>query len=286
MELLQIKYFKIIAETENISKAAEQLYIAQPSLSQTLKRLEDELGTQLFDRTGKRITLNGAGKIFLKYCNEVLTSLQNAELELNEYKGGGQRDVNIAVESASLLISEIVSNIRESFPNIMPHIFQSSCTEWDLRIYSDHNQNRDNILLKEPIGVVFPQNHFLADKRSITISDLEKCAFISLGKSCNLYNIITHFCENASFTQNISMYVDSPSLMRELLKMNMGVAFVPQYTWYGFYNGFLEFRAVKDMPMNRYVRIAENEKKYAVSAVKNCRNIIENYFAEYIRKFE
>lgn len=137
MELLQIKYFKVIAETENISKAAEQLYIAQPSLSQTLKRLEDELGTPLFDRTGKRITLNGAGKIFLKYCNEVLTSLQNAELELNEYKGGGQRDVNIAVESASLLISEIVSNIRESFPNIMPHIFQSSCTEWDLRIYSD-----------------------------------------------------------------------------------------------------------------------------------------------------
>lgn len=55
MELLQIKYFKAIAETENISKAAGQLYIAQPSLSQTLKRLEDELGTPLFDRTGKRI---------------------------------------------------------------------------------------------------------------------------------------------------------------------------------------------------------------------------------------
>lgn len=64
MELLQIKYFKVIAETENISKAAEQLYIAQPSLSQTLKRLEDELGTPLFDRTGKRITLNCAGKTF------------------------------------------------------------------------------------------------------------------------------------------------------------------------------------------------------------------------------
>ena len=66
----------------------------------------------------------------------------------------------------------------------------------------------------------------------------------------------------------------------------MGVAFVPQYTWFSFYNGFLEFRTVKGMPINRYVRIAENEKKYAASAVKNCRNIIEDYFAEYIRKFE
>lgn len=286
MELLQIKYFKVIAETENISKAAEQLYIAQPSLSQTLKRLEDELGTPLFDRTGKRITLNGAGRIFLKYCNEVITSLKNAELELDEYKNCGQRDVNISVSSASLLIPEIVGNIREKFPNIMPHIFQSGCTEWDLRIYSDHSESRDNILLQEPIGVVFPKNHFLSDKKHITMNDLEKCAFISLGKSCDIYNIITHFCENASFMQNISMYVDSPSLMRELLKMNMGVAFVPQYTWYGFYNGFLEFRTVRDMPMKRAVRIAENKEKYTVSAVKSCRNIIEDYFAEYIRQFE
>ena len=54
MELLQLKYFRVIAETENISKAAEQLYIAQPSLSMTLKRLEDELGIPLFDRNGKK----------------------------------------------------------------------------------------------------------------------------------------------------------------------------------------------------------------------------------------
>lgn len=286
MELLQIKYFKAIAETENISKAAGQLYIAQPSLSQTLKRLEDELGTPLFDRTGKRITLNGADKIFLRYCNEVLTSLQNAELELGEYKNNGRRDVNIAVSSASLLIPDIVGNIRESYPDIMPHIFQSGCTEWDIKIYSDHRQSRDNILLKEPIGAVFPRDHFLADKRHITINDLEKCAFISLGKNCDLYNIISHFCENASFEQNISMYVDTPSLMRELLKMNMGVAFVPQYTWHSFYSGSLEFRAVKDMPMSRCVRIEENREKYAVSAVKNCRRIIEDYFAGYARQFE
>lgn len=80
MELLQIKYFRIIAETENISKATQQLFIAQPSLSQTLKRLEDELGVPLFDRKGKKITLNKAGRIFLKYCDEITASIENAHL--------------------------------------------------------------------------------------------------------------------------------------------------------------------------------------------------------------
>ena len=80
MELLQIKYFRIIAETENISKATQQLFIAQPSLSQTLKRLEDELGVSLFDRKGQKITLNKADRIFLKYCDEITASIENAHL--------------------------------------------------------------------------------------------------------------------------------------------------------------------------------------------------------------
>ena len=58
MELLQLQYFQVIARTQNISAAAEQLHISQPSLSQILKRLEQEVGAPLFDRVGKRIVLN------------------------------------------------------------------------------------------------------------------------------------------------------------------------------------------------------------------------------------
>ena len=100
MELQQIKYFRVIARTENISRAAEQLFIAQPSLSQMLKRLEEEIGMPLFDRNGKKIVLNGAGKIFLKYADEVCQALENAESELREYGGAEIMDVNISQNHA------------------------------------------------------------------------------------------------------------------------------------------------------------------------------------------
>lgn len=224
MELLQIKYFRVIAETENISKAAERLSIAQPSLSQTLKRLEDELGVPLFDRSGKKITLNKAGKVFLKYCDEITASLNNARLELDELKGLETEDVSIEVRSASLLIPDIIKKIRERDDRIMPHIFQSGCNDADLKIYSDitEHSGSSELLMREPLGVVIPEAHPLAGKSEIYRRDLEQFGFISLSPECSLYKIISHFCEKANFQPNISTYVDSPALMRELLKMDIG----------------------------------------------------------------
>lgn len=78
MEYLHIEYFVKVAETENLSRAAEMLNVSQPSLSQTIRRLEDELGVELFDRKGKRIVLNDAGKRFLVYANQSLNALNEA----------------------------------------------------------------------------------------------------------------------------------------------------------------------------------------------------------------
>lgn len=288
MELLQIKYFRIIAETENISKAAERLFIAQPSLSQTLKRLEEELGVPLFDRKGKKISLNKAGRIFLKYCDEITASIENARLELDELSGSEITDVNIEVRSASLLIPDIIKKIREKDSRIMPHIFQSSCNESDLKIYSDISERSglSELLMREPMGIVIPETHPLAERAEIYCRDIEQLAFISLSTECSLYKIISHFCENVNFQPNISTYVDSPALMRELLKMELGAAFVPEYTWSDFFGDGLVFRYVSDMPMERFVHLSTNENKYSSEAVKKCRYTIMEYFEEYARKFQ
>ena len=287
MELLQIKYFRVIAERENISKAAEQLYIAQPSLSMTLKRLEDELGIPLFDRNGKKITLNKAGRIFLKYCDEITTSIENARLELDELKGSETADVNIEVRSASLLIPEIIRKIQNKNSRIMPHIFQSGCTDADLTLYSDitEHSGSSGLLMREPMGIVLPETHPLAHYSEICRKDIEQYSFISFSTDCSLYKIISHFCENANCQPNISTYVNSPALMRELLKMGLGAAFVPKYTWSALFVDGLIYREISDMPMERFVHLAVNENKYSSEAVKSCRDAIMEYFAEYARKF-
>ena len=86
MELLQLYYFQVTARFQHISKAAACLHITQPALSQTIKRLEKELETELFDRVGKEIVLNEKGEILLKYANSVLSSVESAKAELLQKK--------------------------------------------------------------------------------------------------------------------------------------------------------------------------------------------------------
>lgn len=84
MELLQLYYFKVLAEREHLTRTAESLMIAAPSLSATISRLENELGVKLFDRVGRNIRLNENGRILQRYVNEIFDALQNAKTELKD----------------------------------------------------------------------------------------------------------------------------------------------------------------------------------------------------------
>lgn len=288
MELNQIKQFRVIARTESISKAAELLYIAQPSLSQTLKRLENELGTPLFERKGRRIFLNAAGRIFLKYCDEIVAALDNASNEISEYIGGRKIDINIMIESASLLIPEIAEKMRKHYPWSLPHFYQGCCDDWDLRICSDVCPDcgcMSKAVIEEPIGIIMSQDHFLASKEEIFMKDIRECDFISLNQSDNLTRTVSHFCSTADFKQNITMYVESPTIMIELLKRNFGVAFAPQLTWRSYYGKELIFRPVADMPMRQFVHIIMNTRKYITKEMQCCYDAIAQFYIDYAEKF-
>lgn len=288
MEINQIKQFRVIAQTESISKAAELLFIAQPSLSQTLKRLENELGTPLFDRRGKRIVLNGAGRIFLKYCDEIVNALDSARREINEYVGNEKNDINILVESTSFLILEVAEKMRRHYPWSLPHFYHSFCIDWDLKIFSDLCPDcgtPSRVLAEEPIGVIFPKNHYLASKKEITKKDLSDCSFLSLDPSDGISRIIAHFCSQADFKQNITMYVDSPQIMQELIKKDFGVAFAPKYTLQICYDDSLIFKPVEDMPMRHYIHLIMNEKKYITKEMRCCYEAIAKFYMEYYSRF-
>ena len=288
MELNQIKQFRVIAQTESISKAAEQLFIAQPSLSQTLKRLETELGTSLFERHGRRITLNEAGRIFLKYSDEIVSALDNAVREINEYIGSEKSDINILAEFTSLIILEVAEKMREHYPWSVPHFYQGFCDNWDVKICSDLSPDcgrQSKMVIEEPIGIIFPEDSPLAHKEQIFKKDLEGLDFLSLNQSDGLTGILSHFCSKAGFKPHISMYVESPSLMQELVKNHFGIAFAPSCTWHSYYSNSLVYRHIEDMPMRQYVHIILNDKKYVTKDIRCSYEAIAKFYVEYGEKF-
>lgn len=288
MEINQIKQFRVIARTESISKAAELLFIAQPSLSQTLKRIENELGTPLFERRGRRIVLNGAGKIFLKYCDKIVAALDSAEKEIAEYIGKEKSDINILVESTSLMLLEVAEKMRKQYPWSLPHFYQGFCDDWDLKICADicpDCGSPSKVVIEEPIGILMSKEHPLASQKAISRKDIESCDFLSLNQSDGLTKIIAHFCSKSGFKPNITMYVEAPSVMQELIKRNFGVAFAPQYTWHSYVENALVIKPVEDMPMRQFVHLVLNGQKHITKNIQCCYDAIAKFYTEYYQKF-
>ena len=122
MELLQLKYFKTVAETGKISAAAEALFISAPALSTSISRLEKELGFPLFDRTHNAIRLNRQGQIFLRYVNQVFATLDCARMEMRQSMLLQGQHVSVATLSANVWI-DLIAAFSQEYPH-----FTLSCT--------------------------------------------------------------------------------------------------------------------------------------------------------------
>ena len=118
MELLQLRYFVVTAKEQNMTRAAELLHIAQPALSQSVKRLEEEMGVRLFDRVGKRIRLNDAGRELLRTAEPMLARLSAMPETLQAIAAA--RFPSSAAEASRIRLAE-ESAISEAEKNAEPH---------------------------------------------------------------------------------------------------------------------------------------------------------------------
>ena len=126
MELTQLKYFRAVCKHEHFTRAAEELHIAQPSLSKAISNLEAELGVALFDRDNRSVHLNGYGQAFLRRAERVLAEMDEAVTEIQDMKSGEAGRIQIA--SAFLLdtpgqLAEFVGKFYFDHPRIHVHVF-------------------------------------------------------------------------------------------------------------------------------------------------------------------
>ncbi len=292
MELLQLQYFYQIAREQNISRAAEALHIAQPSLSQTLKRLEGELGVPLFDRCGKRIVLNSYGKIFLKYVEKILNALESASLELQAAQGRDVRSVRLCVQSASMLLPELYRCIREREKDISLYIFQNPrehvpgaqelilSSSWE----PPEEEGSWQLLLEERILLALPAGHPLREKETLLLQDLEGEDFLSLSESSFLTKILYHYFAQKQFQPQVTTYMENPDILWKLLNARAGLAFIPEITWRPAMPKEILLRPVQDLPMKRVLLLSWKPDSYLPPAVQGCREAIAGYFTRILRQ--
>ena len=199
MELLQLTYFCSACETENFSKTAKAYSVPTSNISQSIHRLEDELGTTLFDRTSNSVVLNEKGKLFYEKVKSALILIHEAKSKLceqNEVFG----EIKILVQTNRYLITQTIEQFQVKYNEVTFFINHSADDVWEKYdlIISDRIPEKKNLkkhlLIVDNLNLALKKSHPLAQKDVITVKNLENEKFITMSNKSGLYKLTNEKC--------------------------------------------------------------------------------------------
>jgi DNA-binding transcriptional LysR family regulator len=244
MELRHLRYFIAVAEEGNMHKAAQRLHISQPPLSLSIKQMEEEIGTPLFDRIGRIIQLNNAGKTFLEHAHRTIKDHKDAMENARLIGEGKQGIVKIGFISSAItgILQQLVSTSIVENPDIELDISQSVggmigdqilSEEYDIGLvrYPENIKNglASKALTKEHWDIVFPECHHFKELQTVTIKDLknEKLIFYPRWNSPSGHDDIMSLFHEKGITPNIVQEAPEQMTIAGLASVGLGIGIVP-----------------------------------------------------------
>ncbi len=227
MELLQLQYFFESAKTENFAKTAEKHYVPTSSVSGSVRRLEKELGCQLFDRTSNRLTLNRNGKRLFQALQVAFDELNNAVKDLTTIED--DREIRLLVRAMRGNITDYIIEYNRAKPHI--HFQINFYTEdqnfdkYDIIIdeHSDLYPTYEHMkLCHTHLRLVVSRDSPLARKK-LTMKQLSSQQFITLDEQSNAHKILVDACRKAGFHPNISIRSNDMKYYEKLVDSGIGI---------------------------------------------------------------
>lgn len=241
MNLQQLEYFKVIAETKNFTTASNILSVTQPALSKAISKLEEELDVLLFEREGRNIKITKFGEEFFKYVDSALNEIERGKEKLKDMKKSNDRVISISSNHCigSTFIPFLISNFINNKLQVKFNINNQSTEE----ILKDLQHSRvdfgffDNIeeiekypevdfklVKKEEYVLIVPKNHHLANREEVNLSELKDEYFIVYkDKSCGEKISYSEFID---YTPKILAEPSEGGILSGLVASGAGIAIV------------------------------------------------------------
>jgi len=237
VELYQLKTFVKVADTGNLTRAAEALFTSQPAISAQIKALEDELKVQLFDRTPKGMLLTGAGKVLYTHANTTLSAADKVKQEALKLQNElvGELKVGIHTDFGFMRTGKVYGAFQQKHPQVTLHFLQTSSSKIARQLRTgeldagfmfgpcDASDAKVTLIKEIPMNVVAPANQ-AHDFTHCSLEDLLEKPWIYTSPSCPFY----HLCE-ALFAEIQSRptrmaWVDTEEAVRELVRAGVGLS--------------------------------------------------------------
>ena len=246
MELRHLRYFIAVAEERHFTRAAEKLGIAQPPLSQQIKKLEQELGTLLFRRLTRGIELTAAGTIFLEDARGIMSQVERARSRAISVARGESGRMCIGFASSAVfhpLVATLIRYYRDRYPRVTispiegstPSLVQGmdsgdiDAAVVRLPFNECGDDYRLNVLAEEDMLIVLPAHHPLAREDAIALAALERETLILFPRSIGpgLYDSIIAACRKEGFSPSLGQESPQVPSTVNMVAAGFGVSIVP-----------------------------------------------------------
>ncbi|GAA2485232.1 LysR family transcriptional regulator [Terrabacter carboxydivorans] len=246
MDLMRhLRYFVVVAEERHFGRAAERLHMAQPPLSQQIRRLEAEVGAELFVRTTRRVDLTAAGTAYLERARAILASVDDAAAEARRVAAGSEGRLVIGcVGSVTYsLLPQLSARLSEALPGV-DFSFRGEMLASE-QVDALRAGTIDLAFLRPPVSdptlavtplrhdrlvLAVPASHRFAGRDRVPVADLRHEGLIvhSAQRRAAMYEVVQRLCRDAGFEPTIRHEVGETSTLVTLVAGGLGVAVVPQ----------------------------------------------------------
>lgn len=238
----QLQYFLAVAETLHFSKAAESLFVTQPTLSHQLAELEEQLGTPLFDRAGKSIQLTQAGKIFRDHARRSIEAIESGCSALDELAGLQRGELRIGVTQSFIrrLMPPVVGEFRRRYPAVQLYVYDLTASQierqlaegqLDLGIAFAPAVMQDTAIdpiLKDRLLLVVPRDHALADREEVRLAELSGVPMAMLGREYFTRQLIEDYFSEAKAELVVACETNTVDLIIGLTMTSDLVSILPE----------------------------------------------------------
>jgi LysR family hydrogen peroxide-inducible transcriptional activator len=241
MEMHQLRYVVAVARARNFTRAAEQCRVSQPSLSQQIQKLEEELGERLFDRLKREAKLTPQGEAFLPRAVRILEEVDSARREATDARDLLRGTVTIGVlpTIAPYLLPDVMAKFTKKFPGVEIVVQEDTTAqllklahryEIDFALVSytapdPHLELRE--LFSEELRLALPPGHPLTRKRTVTVKDLEGERLIVMKEGHCLGDQALGFCDRRDVKPKISFRSAQLETVQPLVASGVGISLIP-----------------------------------------------------------
>lgn len=284
MEITQIRYFLEVAESEHMTRSAERLHIAQPALSQSIHRLEKELGVELFTAKGRNIVLTEYGKYLQSQLKPFIEKIDTLPEVLQEMAKVNNDTIHLRVLAASAMITEAIIEYESTHDEINFQLLQNTQSDmFDIEIttkmfYQLSADNAKNqFVCPEKIFLAVPNNEKYRNINSVTLNEVADEEFISLLGSKQFRYICDKFCHRAGIQPHIIFESDSPAAVKNMIAANLGIGFWPEFTWGQIDNDKVRLLEISEPKCSRDIVITCSRKRLENPNVNEFYHFLKEY---------